>query len=61
MPKRSRFEMELHYREFVALMLGAGAVLGAVAPADAQSGIVTLASFTCQWRHALILRTQRNH
>jgi len=37
MPKRSRFEMELHRREFAALMLGAAAALGAVAPADAQS------------------------
>jgi hypothetical protein len=37
MPKRSRFEMELHRREFAALILGAAAALGAAAPADAQS------------------------
>src|SRR5208282_2722440 len=27
---------------------------------DAAAGIVTLASFTCQWRDALMGRTQRN-
>jgi hypothetical protein len=37
MPKRSRFEMELHRCEIAALMLGAAAALGAVASADAQS------------------------